>query len=178
MLGVDGFFLTCEDFGRCSTIHSLPALIFFFKVEISLRTLIPLFRPGSVHSGSASWDDSGSDGGSGKGITVPCDVSDLRVDKRLRQLLCVYTSTYESIQNILLCWRLRLRPILPNINIIKRNIFVMELEEQVPATFNADSEHKLLSSSVYEYIHNILFWFLTEVTSPYYQCTIKEVLIL
>ena len=41
--------------------------------------------------------------------------------------------------------------------IIKRNIFVMELEEQVPATFNADSEHKLLSSSVYEYIHIILF---------------------
>ena len=29
-------------------------LFFFFKVEISLRTLIPLFRPGSVHSGSAS----------------------------------------------------------------------------------------------------------------------------
>ena len=30
---------------------------FFFKVEISLCTLIPLFRPGSVHSGSASWDE-------------------------------------------------------------------------------------------------------------------------
>ena len=30
---------------------------FFFKVEISSRTLIPLFRPGSVHSGSASGDD-------------------------------------------------------------------------------------------------------------------------
>ena len=29
------------------------------KVEISLRTLIPLFRPGSVHSGSASLDDCG-----------------------------------------------------------------------------------------------------------------------
>ena len=27
----------------------------FFKVEISLRTLIPLVRPGSAHSGSASW---------------------------------------------------------------------------------------------------------------------------
>ena len=30
---------------------------FFFKVEISSRKLIPLFRPGSVHSGSASCDD-------------------------------------------------------------------------------------------------------------------------
>ena len=42
-------------FGECSTIHSLPAL--FFKVEISWRTLNPLFRPGSVHSGLASWCD-------------------------------------------------------------------------------------------------------------------------
>ena len=40
--------------GECSTIHSPPALFFFsFKVEISSRTLILLFRPGSVHSGSA-----------------------------------------------------------------------------------------------------------------------------
>ena len=39
-------------------IPCLP-FFFFFKVEISLRTLIPLFRPGSVHSGSASWDDCG-----------------------------------------------------------------------------------------------------------------------
>ena len=30
---------------------------FFFLVEISSHTLIPLYRPGSVHSGSASWDD-------------------------------------------------------------------------------------------------------------------------
>ena len=29
----------------------------FFLVEISSHTLIPLYRPGSVHSGSASWDD-------------------------------------------------------------------------------------------------------------------------
>ena len=36
----------------------IPHLHFFFlKVEISLRTLIPLFKPGSVHSGSVSWDD-------------------------------------------------------------------------------------------------------------------------
>ena len=38
--------------GECSTIHSLPGL--FFKVEISSRKLIPLFRSGSVHSGSVS----------------------------------------------------------------------------------------------------------------------------
>ena len=41
--------------GECSTIHSPPALFFFFfKVEIGSRKLIPLFRPESVHSGSAS----------------------------------------------------------------------------------------------------------------------------
>ena len=49
--------------GECSTIHFLPALFlspclrlfffFFFDVQISSRTLIPLFMPGSVHSGSA-----------------------------------------------------------------------------------------------------------------------------
>ena len=32
---------------------------FFFKVEISLLTLIAIFRPGSVHSGSVTWDDCG-----------------------------------------------------------------------------------------------------------------------
>ena len=32
---------------------------FFFWVETSSRKLIPLSRPGSVHSGSASWDDYG-----------------------------------------------------------------------------------------------------------------------
>ena len=53
--------------GKCSTIHSPPALFCFFvfafyffffssflEVEISPCTLIPLSRPGSVHSGSAS----------------------------------------------------------------------------------------------------------------------------
>ena len=39
--------------------HSFPAHVFFFKVEISSRTIIPLFMPGSVHSGSASSDDCG-----------------------------------------------------------------------------------------------------------------------
>ena len=42
--------------GECSTIHS-PNALFFFKVEISSRTLISLFRPGLVHRSSASWDD-------------------------------------------------------------------------------------------------------------------------
>ena len=42
-------------------IPSLPPPPFlkkYFLVEISLSTPIPPFRPGSVHSGSASWDDS------------------------------------------------------------------------------------------------------------------------
>ena len=53
--GAGGFFLACEDLGECSTIHSPPALsssssslfffLLFFKVEISSRTLIPLFMP-------------------------------------------------------------------------------------------------------------------------------------
>ena len=44
--------------GECLTIHSLPVLFFFFLVvEISLHTLIPLCMPGSVHGGSASWNN-------------------------------------------------------------------------------------------------------------------------
>ena len=39
--------------GEDLTIHSPPAL-FFFLMEISSRTQIPLFVPGLVHSGSAS----------------------------------------------------------------------------------------------------------------------------
>ena len=42
--------------GKCLTIHSLP-VFFCFEVEISLHPLIPFFMPGSVHSGSVSWDD-------------------------------------------------------------------------------------------------------------------------
>ena len=49
-----GFILACEVFGKCLTVHSQPFTFFFFNVEISSRTLIPLFTPGSVHSGSAS----------------------------------------------------------------------------------------------------------------------------
>ena len=58
------FSLRARILGECLTIHSPPALFlfgvgffFFLIVEISLHTLIPLFRPGSVHSGSMSWDD-------------------------------------------------------------------------------------------------------------------------
>ena len=46
--------------GECSTTCFKPAsFFFFFEVEISSLTLIPLYRPGSVHSGSASSDDCG-----------------------------------------------------------------------------------------------------------------------
>ena len=45
-------------FGRMFD-HSFPAYFFFFLMEISSRTLIPLFMPGLVHSGSAIWDDCG-----------------------------------------------------------------------------------------------------------------------
>ena len=42
------------------TTHSPPVLFFFFFwVKISLCILIPLFMPGSDHSGSSSWDDCG-----------------------------------------------------------------------------------------------------------------------
>ena len=52
-----GFFLLCEEFGRKFN-NSFPACAFFyFLVEISSCTLIPLFRPGSFDSGPASWDD-------------------------------------------------------------------------------------------------------------------------
>ena len=50
-------FLAARILGEGWTINSPHAL--FFKVEICSRTLIPLFTPGSVHSGSASWNDCG-----------------------------------------------------------------------------------------------------------------------
>ena len=40
-------------------IPGLRLFFFFFDLKISSRTLIPLFMLGSVHSGSASWDDCG-----------------------------------------------------------------------------------------------------------------------
>ena len=58
LYGCGGFFLVCENFGRMFD-HSFAAcavvyLFIYFEVEISSGTLIPLFVPGSVHSGSAS----------------------------------------------------------------------------------------------------------------------------
>ena len=45
--------------GKCLTTHSLLHLFFFFKWKLDC-TLIPLSRPGLVHSrGSSSWDNSG-----------------------------------------------------------------------------------------------------------------------
>ena len=52
------FFLACQDFGTMleQPNHSFPAsafsFLFFFEVEIWSGTLIPLFRPGSIHSSS------------------------------------------------------------------------------------------------------------------------------
>ena len=54
-------FLACEDFVRMFD-HSILAcdfLFFIFEVEISSRTLIPLFWPGSVHSSSMNRDNIG-----------------------------------------------------------------------------------------------------------------------
>ena len=47
--------------GEENVLPFIPHLhfFFFFEVEISLRTLFPLFMPGSVNSGSARWDDYG-----------------------------------------------------------------------------------------------------------------------
>ena len=57
LTGGGGFFLACKDFGRMFSLSFPACTFFFFFLEISLRSLIPLFRPGSVHSGSASWGD-------------------------------------------------------------------------------------------------------------------------
>ena len=55
LVGVVVFSSRARILGECSTSHSPPALFYFiFIAEISSRTLIPLFRPRSVHSGSAS----------------------------------------------------------------------------------------------------------------------------
>ena len=56
----DGFLPACEDFGDMFD-HSPPAffLYLYLEVEITSRTLISLFVPGSIHSGSSSRDDCG-----------------------------------------------------------------------------------------------------------------------
>ena len=61
------FFLACEDLGRMfdnsfsacafSFILFYFICLFILLMEISSCTLIPLFRPGSVHSGFAGLDD-------------------------------------------------------------------------------------------------------------------------
>ena len=57
---VAGYFHACEDFWGAlrnpQIIHdeSFTSCDFFFKVDISSRVLVPLFRPGSVYSGSAT----------------------------------------------------------------------------------------------------------------------------
>ena len=61
---VVGFYSLAMILGEYSTIHSPPAVylfiyLFIFEVELLSRALIPLIRPGSAHSGSASWDDCG-----------------------------------------------------------------------------------------------------------------------
>ena len=49
------FSLSARILGECSTIHSQPVLyIFCYKLETRSCTLIPLFRPGSVNSGSVT----------------------------------------------------------------------------------------------------------------------------
>ena len=52
--GGDGFFLACQDFGR---MFDNLFIFFFFRGDQLERTLFPLFRPESVHGGSASYDD-------------------------------------------------------------------------------------------------------------------------
>ena len=59
--GGGGFLLTCENFVGMFN-HLFPTcafFFFFFEVEISLHTLIWLYRPESAHSGSESLGNSG-----------------------------------------------------------------------------------------------------------------------
>ena len=54
---VVAFSLLVRILGERSSISRLRFFFFFNEVEISSRTLIPFFMPGSVHSGSASLYD-------------------------------------------------------------------------------------------------------------------------
>ena len=62
LLGV-GFFLTCENLGRMfdNSFHTcvFVVVVVVVLVEIKSCTFFPFIWPGSVHSGSASWDDCG-----------------------------------------------------------------------------------------------------------------------
>ena len=55
------FFPLARILGRMFDLSFLACAFFVVvgKVEISSRTLIPLYMPGSVHSGSAGCDDCG-----------------------------------------------------------------------------------------------------------------------
>ena len=57
VLAGGSFFLACKDFGRLFDNSFKACAFFFFKAEISSRTLFPLLRPGSVNSSSVSCDD-------------------------------------------------------------------------------------------------------------------------
>ena len=54
-----GLFRAGKDFGSVFNHSIPPALFFFFFLSGEKLTVIPLFTPGSVNSGSASWDDCG-----------------------------------------------------------------------------------------------------------------------
>ena len=60
-IGLVAFSSPAMIWGECSTSHTLPAFFgfYFLSGDKVAHTNIPLFRPGSVHSGSASWDDCG-----------------------------------------------------------------------------------------------------------------------
>ena len=60
MYAVVAFSARARIWGECwPFIRRLHFFFFFLKVDISVRTLIPLSMPESVHSGSASWVDIG-----------------------------------------------------------------------------------------------------------------------
>ena len=59
-LGVGSFFYSlARIWGEDLTIHSPPALFFFFNGDQLEHTDFTFFRPESAHSGFASWDDCG-----------------------------------------------------------------------------------------------------------------------
>ena len=58
IVGGSGIFLHLQGFGgKFNTSFPAYTSSFFFKQGISSCTPISLFKPGSVHSDSASWDD-------------------------------------------------------------------------------------------------------------------------
>ena len=73
--------------GEGLTINSPPALLFVFYVEISSRTLVQRFRPGSVNTGSARWDDCGQVFPDGLRVSsFPWHIPTLRLDSLVSPL--------------------------------------------------------------------------------------------